>query len=235
MILVVNGDSHTAAAEAVVPFAFAEDDPDFENLGRLPHPQNLQYSWGKVLADSLGSEFVCLAESASSNSRILRTTYRWINRQKSLEDVLLLIQLSTWEREEWLIDDIYYQVNASGIDVVPESHHQAYKEFVISIDWNEKTNEAHDTVWKFHQYLKHLNIKHVFFNGNSHFGSIKDRYDWGVNYMNPYDVDHTYDTVLRKQGCHPVNPHSWHFNGEGHRKWSDFMYKYLLDNNFIPN
>ena len=41
MILYVNGDSHTAAAEAVNAHAFAEDDPNLGYLHRLPHPDNL--------------------------------------------------------------------------------------------------------------------------------------------------------------------------------------------------
>ena len=44
MILYVNGDSHTAGAEAVNPYAFAEDDPNLTHLGRLPHPDNLAVS-----------------------------------------------------------------------------------------------------------------------------------------------------------------------------------------------
>jgi len=41
MILYVNGDSHTAGAEAVNSHAFADDDPAYKHLGRLPHPDNL--------------------------------------------------------------------------------------------------------------------------------------------------------------------------------------------------
>ena len=47
MILYVNGDSHTAAAEAVNPHAFAMDDRPLFYLGRAPHPDNVSVSWGK--------------------------------------------------------------------------------------------------------------------------------------------------------------------------------------------
>ena len=50
MILYANGDSHTAAAEAVNSYAFAEDDRNLVHLGRLPHPTNLAVSWGKKLS-----------------------------------------------------------------------------------------------------------------------------------------------------------------------------------------
>ena len=77
MILYVNGDSHTAAAEAVSPAAFAEDDGHPE-LGRIPHPENLRVSWGQQLANRLNATLVCDAESAASNFRILRTTREWM-------------------------------------------------------------------------------------------------------------------------------------------------------------
>ena len=49
MILYVNGDSHTAAAEAVNSYSFAEDDPALFYMGRVPHPANIAISWGKLL------------------------------------------------------------------------------------------------------------------------------------------------------------------------------------------
>ena len=57
MILYVNGDSHAAGAEAVNPHAFAEDDPELYYLGRLPHPENLQVTWGKLLSLALNAGF----------------------------------------------------------------------------------------------------------------------------------------------------------------------------------
>jgi hypothetical protein len=55
--LYVNGDSHTAAAEAVNPHAFAEDDPELNYLGRLPHPANLAVRWGKLLSETFKAGF----------------------------------------------------------------------------------------------------------------------------------------------------------------------------------
>ena len=143
MILYVNGDSHTAAAEAVNPYAFAEDDNKYFYMGRVAHPDNLAVSWGKLLSLSLRSGFYCAAESASSNSRIMRTTREWLANRTSNNDVLVIIQWSTWEREEWLIDGTYYQINASGIDNVPISHQQQYKEYIDNVDWLQSTEQAH--------------------------------------------------------------------------------------------
>ena len=153
MLLYVNGDSHAAAAEAVNPHAFAEDDSEFFYMGRVPHPANLAVSWSMLLSLAVKATLINAAESASSNTRIMRTTREWLAAHPRSEK-LVVIQWSTWEREEWLIDDVYYQINASGIDVVPESHQQRYKEFVVSVDWQQKTQQAHDEIWAFHCELK---------------------------------------------------------------------------------
>ena len=187
MILYVNGDSHTAGAEAVNPHAFAEDDPSLAYLGRIPHPENLAVSWGRLLANTLKTGFHCGAESASSNTRILRTTRQWLNQQRGIDDVLMIIQWSTWEREEWLYNDTYYQIGASGTDWVPPDLKLRYKQFVIDVDWHQKMQQAHDDVWQFHQELTQQGIRHVFFNGNNHFEGMTDQRDWQGHYIGPYD------------------------------------------------
>lgn len=233
MLLYVNGDSHTAAAEAVNPHAFAEDDSRYWNLQRRPHPDNLAVSWGKLLSERLKSSFVCDAESASSNTRIIRTSKEWIeNHIDILYRTLIIIQWSTWEREEWIINNEFYQVNGSGIDHVPESHHQAYKEYIANIDWQEKTQQAHNEIWDFHLYLQALGVQHIFFNGNNSFSKIKDQKDWGVHYINPYDDDGTYHHRLN-ESFQTVSHNSWHYGAEAHRHWSNLMLHYLLDNNLV--
>jgi hypothetical protein len=233
MILYVNGDSHTAGAEAVNPFAFAEDDPALAHLGRLPHPDNLAVSWGRLLSLTLKAGFHCAAESASSNSRILRTTREWVNQQRGIDDVLVIIQWSTWEREEWLHEGVYYQVGSGGIDDVPQPLQEKYRNFVIGTDWKQKTQQAHHEIWEFHRELEQQNIKHVFFNGNNDFARVKDRQDWGFNYISPYDPKLTYDSIIKAGGIQTVAPNSWHFGKDGHSYFHRFMLQYIIANKFI--
>ena len=234
MILYVNGDSHTAAAEAVNPHAFAEDDSNLYYLGRLPHPENLQVSWGKLLSLALGAGFKCDAESAGSNARILRTTRAWLEeRRNSLENKLVIIQWSTWEREEWLHEGTWYQVNASGQDSVPTELIQKYKSYVAHVDWREKTQAAHDDIWQFHQELVDQNIPHVFFNGNTDFSSIPNQLDWGNNYIEPYNPAGTYHAQLQAAGIQTVMPGSYHYGRNGHAWWFKHILKYLMDNKFV--
>jgi hypothetical protein len=233
MILFVNGDSHAAAAEAVNPHAFAEDDPNLSYLGRTPHPANLAVSWGRLLSQTLKAGFHCAAESASSNARILRTTRDWLSKQRGLNDVLVIIQWSTWEREEWLYDDIYYQVGASGTDSVPAEAAERYRNYIIGVDWQQKTQDAHREIWEFHLELEQQNIKHIFFNGNNDFSKITDRQDWGASYIGPYDAKMTYNNIIRAGGIDTVMPNSWHFGKDGHSYFHRFMLQYNIANKFI--
>jgi hypothetical protein len=233
MILYVNGDSHSAAAEAVNVHAFAEDDPKYFYLGRAPHPDNLQASWGKLLSLALQAGFHCAAESASSNSRIIRTTREWLPTIKDQNELLVIIQWSTWEREEWLHDGIYYQVNASGIDHVPQELQEKYRHYIVGIDWQTKTQEAHDQIWAFHKELEAQGIRHIFFNGNNDFSKIKDQKVWDMCYVAPYEPTMTFDAIVRKQGIETVAPNSYHFGKDAHSFFNRFMLQYIIVNKFI--
>jgi hypothetical protein len=239
MILYTNGDSHTAAAECVNNHAFAEDDKRYFMMGRAPHPDNLERSWSKLLSQRLSCGLKCHAESASSNDRIMRTTRQWLEKQaKDINRTLYVIQWSTWEREEWLIDDEYYQINASGIDDVPPHFHDAYKNYVANVDGDTKTKQAHEDIWQFHLELEQLGAKHIFFNGNSDFNKIKlwdkqnGEKEWGSSYIEPYDPDHTFNAVVGAR-CDTVSPASWHYGVDGHRVWAQYITKYIIDNQLV--
>lgn len=236
MILYVNGDSHAAAAEAVNPHAFAEDDPDLFYMGRAPHPANLAVSWGNQLSRAMKTSFKCDAESASSNQRIMRTTQHWLDTTGyDPREMLMILQWTTWERQEWLIDDVYYQITASGIDDVPAAHKDRYREFVANVDWQECVDYWHDHIWRFHLQLQAQGIRHVFFNGNNDFSSVPEskRFDWGQCYIGPYDADQTWDLWLRRNGFQTVAPNSWHFGRDAHAAWARFMLQYVISHKLL--
>lgn len=235
MILYANGDSHTAGAEAVNTFAFAEDDPRLFYMGRAPHPENAAVAWPAIVGNALKLGVKNAAESASSNHRIRRTTLEWLDQQPSVLDVFVMIQWSTWEREEWKYKDQYLQITASGTDSVPKKLQDRYREFVATVDWKQKTLEEHDEIWKFHQVLESRGIKHVFFNGNNHFGRIAPdaRYDWGTSYLGAYDASITFNQWLLDNGHHTVAPESWHFGKSAHASWARFVLQYIVDNNLL--
>ena len=232
MKLYVNGDSHAAAAEAVNTHAFAEDDNRYFYMGRAPHPENAAVSWATTLARMVKAVLHNDSESASSNTRITRTTRAWLDtNHRWLPETVVMIGWSTWEREEWLIDDEYYQVNASGIDHVPADHRDRYRDYVSNIDWSARTRIQHESIWHLHEHLRNLQVRHVFFNGNNHFATIpsSQRHDWNGHYVHPYDPEYTYDQWLKSHGYQTVAPDSWHFGADAHAAWSRFMLQYGMD------
>jgi hypothetical protein len=234
MILYVNGDSHTAGAEAVNAHTFAEDDPNLYHLGRLPHPDNLTVSWGKKLSTLLKMAFFCDAEGAASNDRIIRTTKKYINNYtRDYNNLFVIIGWSTWEREEWLIDDVYYQINASGTDIVPESHKKKYKEYVLNVNWRHKTNQAHIDIINLHKWLDGKGIKHIFFNGNNTFSTIQSKHDFNTSYVEPYNKKFSYNNYLMDNGIFTVSHSSYHYGEDGHTKWANYMLKYIIKNKLI--
>jgi hypothetical protein len=248
MILYVNGDSHAAAAEAVVPHAWAEDDEFLWGMGRQAHPTNAQASFGCELANHLFAVLDLDAQAGGSNARIIRTTRDWIrSNQNNLSDTFVLIQWSTWEREEWFYNDVWWQVNASGWDHVPPELTQRYKEFVANIDWVKCTRQAHEDIWNFHCELEQQGIRHLFFNANSHFAMPvlnnrnrfdpvilpEDQKDWGTSYLGPYDAELTYDRVLKNNGFEYKNPASYHFGADAHCFWAEYLLQYIKRNQLL--
>jgi hypothetical protein len=240
MILYVNGDSHSAGAEAVNHHCFAEDDSKLWPMGRRPHPDNLAVSYGQKLADKLCATLECQAESAGSNDRIIRTTLEYLAEHNP---DLIVIGWSTWEREEWLHDGIYYQVTASGTDSVPKELQQRYKQWVIEQDYvsrQQKLLSWHDKIYQFHLSLNDRGIKHLFFNTYSNFSVIRtkqimtnvqqitpDESDWGQSYIDPYSENLTYYFWLKNLGFKTVNENSYHYGADAHSKWADFLYGHL--------
>ena len=222
MILYVNGDSHSAGAEAVNNFAFAEDDPLYYALGRIPHPDNERVSYGCMLANIFGAILHCDAESASSNDRIIRTTYEYL--EQNTPD-FVVIGWSTWEREEWLYNNIYYQVTAGGTDIVPSELEQQYKEWVISRAPNHSYSEqAQGKIWQLHQTLESKNIPHVFFNTFSCLHA-QERKDWQGCYLAPYEQTQTYYDWCLSQGFTPTK--GYHFGPDAHAAWANRLTNFI--------
>jgi hypothetical protein len=233
MILYVNGDSHAAAAECVNSHAWACDDKLFWGLGRQPHPDNERASFGCELANWLNAILYLDAQAGCSNQRIMRTTRNWLERQDQVDDVFVVIQWSTWERQEWFYAGEWWQVNASGIDHVPKELQDQYREFVIGVDWQQATESAHRAIWEFHQELNQQGVRHVFFNGNNDFSKIKQQRNWDNNYVAPYDPDQTYTSVLKNNGFATVAPESWHFGPDAHCFWAEYLLQYINSRNLI--
>lgn len=231
MILYVNGDSHSAGAEAVNPHCFAEDDPKFSTLGRSPHPDNLKVSYGQLLANSLDARLDIDAESASSNERIIRTTKEYLTHT---QPDLIIIGWATWEREEFQVDNIYYQFSAGLRNLEwPEHVQKLYYTWVLHADPVKRVAYWHQQIWDFHLKLEKLGIKHVFFNTYHSFNhSFLPRYSWGDSYIGPYEHDMAYYYWLENNNYIPVN-NSYHYGPDAHRAWAKYLLTYITEESII--
>ena len=235
MIIYINGDSHSAAAEAVNNHAFAEDDPMFWALGRRPHPDNERVSYGCHIANKLGAILHCDAESASSNARIERTTKDYI-RDFGKPD-LILIGWSTWEREEWWDQGTmrYWQVNAGGVgEDWPAAIKEQYKRWVSDVDYQGKINKAHRAIHNFHLKLQDAGIHHYFFTCYEPFTDVEPL-DWNGCYLQPYDKNYTYYNWCKNQGFKTVNPTSYHYGADAHEAWAEFLYPRIVQSCLTRN
>ena len=233
MILYVNGDSHSAGAEAVNSYCFAEDDWKYHQLRRQPHPDNLEVSYGNLLAKKLDYQLICDAESSSSIDRIIRTTQEYLS--KNTPDVII-IGWPTFEREEWLHDGVYYQLTASGTDHLPNELKTKYKQWVIEQFApeliNQKLLSTHQKLYNFHCQLIDLKIKHLFFNTFSSFQNGANlqhlgfnTFEWDDSYADPYLNNRTFYHWLKDQGYKTVSASSYHFGADAHSAWAEFLYQ----------
>ena len=224
MILYVNGDSHSAGAEAVNDYCFAEDDPFYYALGRIPHPDNERVSYGCNIANELFAILYCDAESASSNARIIRTTRKYLETNNP---DFVIIGWSTWEREEWLHDGVYWQINAGGIGHDwPKPVKEQYQNYIVNLNWHEKTREAHQQIHEFHIELLDSGVPHLFFNSYNDFHT-QEPVNWCDSYIDPYNPNMTYYQWLTDQGFQS-NP-SYHFGPDAHKKWAEFLLPYCRE------
>ena len=130
-----------------------------------------------------------------------------------------------------MIDGQYFQVNASGIDDVPDSHKQKYKQFIANVDWNRSEQTWHVRIRAFHEHLTKQGIPHLFFNGNSKFERAKAQHDWGLSYWEPYTS--SYHDWLQHNGHRTVSSDSYHYDERAHGAWARHMMRHILDNKLI--
>jgi hypothetical protein len=111
-------------------------------------------------------------------------------------------------------------------------------ETLVLIQWETQSHsliQEHDNIWQFHKQLQNFNIKHVFFNSDCSFCDIpkKDRKDWGISYISPYDPEMTYSQWLKNNGFNTVASDSGYFGASAHAAWARFMLQYVVANKLM--
>jgi hypothetical protein len=251
MILLSNGDSHTAGGEI-----------DYEY-----QPTCYEKAWPQKLADKLGYESINLSKSGNSNQTIYRTTQDWIIRNVLIdkkynpEDIYIMIMWSGFDRHEVYFPDVNYLDNVN-----PNSNPSIYCSKMVQeiIDFKKSIVSFHDNlnsdfralsiVYSLSFWLDANNIKHNFINGLFHFPEIK--------YLNSFYINHalhnSFENLLLMYGEEKIKKHyafsDWdktffnhmteysglktvnhskyrHFGEDGHIYWAKKMYDFFFDNN----
>ena len=238
MILYVNGDSHAAGAEINNSYCFAADGPTIHN-DKSPHTDNIKLSFGYLLAEKLGHEFVTDAISGASNDRILRTTKEYL--AKNNHNVFVLIGWSTTDRKEFLIDGEYHCFSPGYYtNNLKLKHH--FKKYILSLDHNTAMKQNyfwHEKIYNFHLELNQNNIPHLFFNTFSVFNSEdhpsyqKIFYNWSQKMIGPYKDNETYYGWLKNNGYNTVHKKSYHFGADAHKRWADRLYNWLTQHQLL--
>lgn len=183
------------------------------------------------VADKFNLDLINQSKIGASNQRIIRTTQEYL--ETNTPD-LVLIGWTTWEREEWLHDGTYYNVNSSGHDGLPAELENQYKVWVTEQTTDSldvKSQYWHNKIYKLHVDLQKKNIPHLFFNCMYNFFKIVDIVDWGNNYVGPYENNYSYYWYLKNLGY--ATDQWYHFKANGHATWANLLIKYIENHDII--
>ena len=237
MILYVNGDSHSAGAEAAVPYNSIGEDLAYNQVrSKAAHPKNIEVCYGQHLANSLNANLVVDAISGGSNKRIIRTTREFVEAHLT-EDVFVVIGWAVVDRDEIYHNGEYHCLSAGSY--VPQELEKYFKEWILNHNQSEreKAITSHEQIIGLHRYLLDKNVNHLFFNtvsmGWDRIPNVK-RIDWNGYYLNPYNADFSYFSVLRGLGCeHAIWPNRQgngdHFGSDAHLRWAEFLLPHIKE------
>lgn len=235
MILYVNGDSHSAAAQATNDYSFANDDFAKVALGTKPHPANLAISYGMHLSKFLKLALICDAESGTSNERILRTSKEFIDKQDDTRNLFIVIGWTHCSKTEFIDTETGETLQADMLypNSVPKKFEKEFRRQIVKRDLKNRTIDWHNKIYDFHRELVDNDIKHLFFNSVSTFESIAkdDQKDWKGHFMHPYKHNFCYVDMLDKAGfgSNELN----NFNADAHFFWAKYLYNWLTDQNLF--
>lgn len=210
MILYVNGDSNSNGTEL----------------------KNQSQSWPLLLSQALNFKLINDSIPGGNNPRILRTTRDMLD-QCDTQDIFVVIGWTSWEREEWLHNDRYYTVTASGRNSVPIELQADYIKWVAKQSELEQTRKSkllHDQIYDLHLLLTKQKIPHLFFNALMPFVEYES-VDWHNNYLGPYNNDLSYYWYLKNHGWQPTANN--HYLEDAQAIWADVLKNYIEDNKLL--
>jgi hypothetical protein len=173
------------------------------------------------------------SEGASSATRIIRTTQDYLTKNKPQ---LVLIGWGTWEREEWVYDNQYYNIMVGWYKHLPEQLKSRYNNWEKQQDYDtlvKKSCLVHEHIHRLHRLLDACSIPHLFFNCMYDFQGVQteDQYDWKNKYLDPYKSDKSYVWYMKNK---KYEHDKWyHFAQEAHTEWANIIIKHIETNDLI--
>jgi hypothetical protein len=187
-----------------------------------------QLGFSEQVAACFDQKLLKIAVAGASNSFLIRNIKEYIEHE---EPDLLIVTWQTWEREEWLHEGVYYQINSSDCHL-PKILQKLHKQWVASLPDDIKLlgQKWHDEVWQLHQQLKQKNIKHLFYNEMYPF-TTTNKQIWHHNFINPYDNDSSFFWWLHNRGY--SSDKTYHYNEQGHRAWATRLIDHIREHNIL--
>ena len=250
MILLTNGDSHTAGGEIEYEY----------------QPDCYEKAWPQKLSNKLNYTSVNISRSGNSNQSIYRTTQDWVIKNILIEktykpsEVLVMVMWSSFDRHEVYFPDINYLDNINP-HLDPILIHTKMTQEIIDlqksiVSFHDNLNSdfrALSTVTNLSNWLSSIGVKHFFLNGISWFPEINylnSNYNHHALYesyknllfmygnkninshygfSNPYDtfVKHMIEYSGIKKPKHAIN---LHYGEDGHEYWANKIYDIFFKN-----
>ena len=212
MLLYANGDSHS--------------------LGAMKDGASGK-SFVELVANHFNLDLVNESEGASSATRIIRTTQNYLSKNKPR---LVLVGWGTWEREEWLHNNQYYNVMVGWYKHLPEQLLSKYNSWAEQQDYDtlvKKSCLVHEQIHRLHRLLEACSIPHLFFNCMYDFQGIRteDQYDWNNQYVDPYNSARSY--VWYMKNANYEHDKWYHFPQQAHHEWANVLINHIEQNDLI--
>lgn len=223
---------------------------DSNMIGANTNPLHRNYgpradNFFNIVANHFDFKFDCMAKNGASNDHIMRITEQWINNTDcDNKEKFVFIGWSTWERQEYLIDNQYYDIdgwlinNAQGLPAQLQQHMLEMKK---QIDSNPDYMDEQAMIWAerihyFAQSLEARGIGYLFW--NAYMKLLKpipvDKFVFDHRYVLPYtDCFNQYFYLKQVRNCKPIDNDPYHFDADGHRKWAEFLIQYIQDWNIL--
>lgn len=187
--------------------------------------------------------YECFAKNGASNDHIIRITRKWIDSHKDQEK-FVFIGWSTWEREEYKIGDMYYDIDAWRINnlsnLVPLLNERADK-LKEKIEQNPNYMDWCAQQWSkkisdFAKELESSNVGYFFWNAYMPLKrSAEHKAEFDHRYLRPYEESFNQFWYLKNIRNHAPKPHDpYHFDKQGNQKWADFLIQYIKDWKILP-